>query len=348
MGGLMKLCGYPGRPPLMGPGNVAYRLASVHAAFGTLVALFNRRGTGCGDHVDVSLQDVLVSDPFLRVVTHYSVTGDILERLGHGQSSTVADTYKCKDGYVRIYVSQPDHWRRLLQWLGNPLELTDPKLEDVQSRFPLRSQIDRFVERQTSEMDAESLFEDFQAQRLAAAPINSPSAFLADKQTKYREYVVEVDHSHLERYRFPGDPYRFSESPWRVMRGAPRLDEHKEEVRREFSSPSRWSIGDVCGAPTATNSLLFKGIRVVSFPTGIVGPALASVLAQHGAEVISIEAGRVLRSPQRGKRWQLISDFESNHGKRRVAINMKHPEGQALAKQLIAKSDVVSENYAHA
>ena len=56
----------------------------------------------------------------------------------------------------------------------------------------------------------------------------------------------------------------------------------------------------------------FEGIRLISFPTGIVGPALASLMADHGAEVIAIEAGRTLRSPQRGQRWQVASDLESN------------------------------------
>ena len=37
MGGLMNLCGHPGRPPLVGPCELAYRLGSVHAAFGTPV-----------------------------------------------------------------------------------------------------------------------------------------------------------------------------------------------------------------------------------------------------------------------------------------------------------------------
>jgi len=68
-------------------------------------------------------------------------------------------------------------------------------------------------------------------------------------------------------------------------------------------------------------------------------------MAQHGAEVITIEAGRTLRSPQHGRRWQLAMDLESNHSKKRVAINMKHPEGLELAKKLIAKSDVVAENF---
>ena len=346
MGGLMNLCGHPGRAPLMGPCDVAYHLGSVHAAFGTLVALFNRRGTGHGDHVDVSLQDVLVSDPFLRIITRYSVTGEVPERTGHSQATTVAETYKCRDGYVRIFVNQPDHWRRFVEWLANPPELMDPQLENVPKRMPLRPLIDRLVEARTVKYDTSAFFEEFQSKRLAAAPINSPGAFLADKQTQHRGFVVEIADSPLGPHKFPGDPYEFSETPWNIQRGAPRPGEHQHEVAQAWSRPPAWlNESPADGATSATAKAAFKGIRVISFPTGIVGPALASLLAEHGAEVIAVEAGRALRSPQRGQRWQVASDLESNHSKKRVAINMKHADGLELAKKLIAKSDVVAENF---
>src|SRR5204863_7808987 len=99
------------------------------------------------------------------------------------------------------------------------------------------------------------------------------------------------NHSYLGRHRFPGDPYKFSESPWRVERGAPLLGEHQQEIAGEFTHPSQW-LAKVVGRPLsrATSVLPFDGVRVVSFPTGIVGPALGSLLAEHGAEVISVEA----------------------------------------------------------
>ncbi len=345
MGGLMNLCGHPGRAPLVGPCDVAYHLGSVHAAFGTLVALYNRRATGHGDHVEVSLQDVLVADPFLRIITRYSVTGEIPERTGHSQSTTVAETYRCKDGYVRIFCNQPDHWKRLVEWLGSPPELMDPKLAAVQNRHPLRPLLDRIIEARTLGFSTANFFEEFQAHRLAAAPINPASAFLEDRQTQHRRYVLEVDHSYLRRHCFPGDPYRLSESPWRIRRGAPLLGEHQPAVDNELARFSPWLERLRDSAERATLPLSFAGIRVLSFPTGIVGPALGSLLADHGAEVITIEAGRAVRSPQRGQRFQIASDLESHHNKKRIAINMKHPEGLALAKRLIALSDVVAENF---
>ena len=346
MGGLMNLCGHPERPPLVGPCDVAYHLGSVHSAFGTLVALYNRRKTGCGDRVETSLQDVLAADPFLRIMTRYGVTAEVPKRTGHSQPTTVAETYRCADGYVRIFCNQPDHWKRLVQWLGNPGELLDPKFEDVQNRLPLRPLLDRLIGERTIQYRAASFFDEFQSQRLAASPINPPSDFLADAQTKHREYVCEIDHPYLGRHRFPGDPYRFSESPYRIERAAPVLGEHQVQIGQELARPSVW-ISELAAQPIQPSSSrsLFEGVRVLSFPTGIVGPALGSLLAEHGAEVISIEAGRTMRSPQRGQRFQIASDLESHRNKKRVAINMKHPQGLALAAKLIAKSDVVAENF---
>ena len=343
MGGLMNLCGHPGRAPLMGPCDVAYHLGSVHAAFGTLVALFNRRLTGFGVHVEVSLQDVLVADPFLRLITRHSATGEIPERTGHSQSTTVAETYQCRDGYARVFVNQPDHWRRFVEWLGRPPELLDPKLENVQNRFPLRQVIDRLVEARTLNYDTKQFFDEFQSLRLAAAPINPPSAFLADEQTQHRKYLTTVDHTHLGRHAFPGDPYKFSESPWRIERGAPLLGEHQVEIGRELAKPSPWLTQHTgTDSPPAAGKNLFEGIRVISFPTGIVGPALGGLLAEHGAEVISIEAGRTAGGRQK---FQVAADLEGNRERKRLVIDMKHPDGVALVKRLIAKSDVVTENF---
>src|SRR6476660_927696 len=345
MGGLMSVCGHPGRAPLMGPCDVAYHLASVHAAFGTLVALFNRRESGRGEHVEVSLQEVLVADPFLRLITRYSVTGEITARTGHSQSTTVAETYQCKDGYARIFVNQTDHWRRFLEWLGRPPELLDPKYEAVQNRFPLRQMIDRLVEARTLNYETQKFFEEFQGLRLAAAPINPPSAFLADTQTRERKYLTSVEHPRLGSHQFPGDPYKFSESPWNIRRSAPLFREHQDRVPGDWSRPSAWLESENGRAASTSSRGLFEAVRVISFPTGVVGPALAGLLAEHGAEVIAIEAGRAPRSPQRGQKFQIASDLESNRDRKRIAVDMKHPEGVRLVKQLIAKSDVVVENF---
>jgi len=46
---------------------------------------------------------------------------------------------------------------------------------------------------------------------------------------------VEVPHPELGRsFTYPGAPYRFEKSPWRISRRAPLLGEHEEEVLGEL------------------------------------------------------------------------------------------------------------------
>lgn len=91
-----------------------------------------------------------------------------------------------------------------------------------------------------------------------------------------------------------------------------------------------------------------QGIRVLDFTRVLAGPAASLALADLGAEVIKIEppgAGDETRT------FPPIRDGEShyylsvNRGKKSIVIDLKSPEGVALAKDLAAQCDVVVENY---
>ena len=94
-----------------------------------------------------------------------------------------------------------------------------------------------------------------------------------------------------------------------------------------------------------------RGIRVLDMSIIIFGPATADYLGELGAEVIRVEmprTGDVMRivAPQ-GFYWKNVSPafFAQNHSKYHVAIDVHRPEGQELIRQLVAKSDVLIENF---
>src|SRR5438046_4165059 len=92
-----------------------------------------------------------------------------------------------------------------------------------------------------------------------------------------------------------------------------------------------------------------RGVRVVELCTLVFGPAAASFLAELGAEVIKVElppAGDTMRYLTPGTFWKEGSlGFQpANHNKYHIGLDVHHPEGQALFKQLVARSDVVIEN----
>ena len=86
------------------------------------------------------------------------------------------------------------------------------------------------------------------------------------------------------------------------------------------------------------------GLKVVDFSAVFAGPICTRLLSDCGADVIKIEppmGGDVIRGPF--GRSRLFAHF--NAGKRCVAIDLVHQEGQKLAHELIAEADVVVENY---
>lgn len=96
--------------------------------------------------------------------------------------------------------------------------------------------------------------------------------------------------------------------------------------------------------------LALQGVRVVDFTHFIAGPFATMILADMGAEVIKVEA------PGRGDDFRqyppMVPEFGggapyvwTNRNKRSIALDLKSPEGLALARQLIAKADVVVENF---
>ncbi|MGZ8154603.1 MAG: CaiB/BaiF CoA transferase family protein [Burkholderiales bacterium] len=97
-------------------------------------------------------------------------------------------------------------------------------------------------------------------------------------------------------------------------------------------------------------SLALEGIRVLDFSRVLAGPYCTMALGDLGADVVKIErpdGGDDLRG------WgpPFMPDGEStyflsvNRNKRSVALDLKNPEGRAIAVKLACASDVVVENF---
>lgn len=86
------------------------------------------------------------------------------------------------------------------------------------------------------------------------------------------------------------------------------------------------------------------GLRVVEFTHMIMGPSIGAILAGLGAEVIHVEPiGGDKTRELIGSGAGFFATF--NRGKSSICLNLKSPDGLAIAKQLIASADIVAENY---
>jgi len=88
------------------------------------------------------------------------------------------------------------------------------------------------------------------------------------------------------------------------------------------------------------------GLRVIDCSRLIAGGVLATVLADHGADVVKVEnprGGDPLRTwlRDRGELWWKVYA----RGKRSITLNLTAPRGQALLRRLLRDADVLIENY---
>ena len=91
-----------------------------------------------------------------------------------------------------------------------------------------------------------------------------------------------------------------------------------------------------------------RGVRVIEMGQLIAGPFAGKTLGEFGADVIKIEApgsGDPLRN------WRMIKDGTSvwwqvqSRNKRSIALDLRSPDGQDIARKLIAEADVLIENF---
>ena len=170
----------------------------------------------------------------------------------------------------------------------------------------------------------------------------APEDLLKDPQLGHRQFFRQVAVGSGEAVTLPGPPYRFSLTP--VTPGpAPLLGQgdgfEKRDPERTLNEP----------AGSATRPL--EGIRVIDFTWAAAGPYATLLLALLGAEVIKIESSRRPDPARRG----FMADYggidrspnfnELNLNKRCFQVNLTHPDGLSLVKQLISTGDVVVDNF---
>jgi crotonobetainyl-CoA:carnitine CoA-transferase CaiB-like acyl-CoA transferase len=95
--------------------------------------------------------------------------------------------------------------------------------------------------------------------------------------------------------------------------------------------------------------LKLSGIRVLDFSRFMAGPLVSSIMADHGAEVIKIEApdGDPTRAGRRSRDAQIAGDSFAvlNRGKQSVVLDLKQERDRDAACQLIATADVLVESF---
>lgn len=196
LSGLMGVTGFADGPPTRVGLPIADLLAPLYAVNGILAALIHRGRTGEGQHVQVSMLDCLAS---LVAEEHF----DIYERAGYAlRTGNYHDrlvpfgVYQTQDGHVAIVAMMPEWFRGLMEAIGRPELVDDPRYSTRGPRMQHAAMLNALIEDWTrARSNAEILAELHERRRIPSAAVRTPGQVLQDPGLRERGAVVDLVHA---------------------------------------------------------------------------------------------------------------------------------------------------------
>jgi crotonobetainyl-CoA:carnitine CoA-transferase CaiB-like acyl-CoA transferase len=339
--GFFYISGDPSLPPCKPPETQAYYFASLFATAGVLAALYRRERTGQGDHVDASMQETLGTHE--HIVRLWANEQQILKRAGSQHGSVApAKIFPCKDGFVYLYVTR-QHWKLFLDvWKDHPAVFDAPDWLNNVYRRAHADELNPAVEGFLSKFTMAEITTLLQEKGIPCVPVNTPLGFANDEHVQGRGFMAPVEHAGFGNTKQPAIPFVI-DGARPAVGSVPVLDSWRDnDVRRTQSVAVNSTV-------SAGNGPL-DGMRIVSFDHVLAGPYGTTILAELGADVIKVESSKGGMDPFRffgtGEDPNLSPRFlEFNRNKRSFTVNLKHPKGQGVLHDLVAKADAVLDNY---
>ena len=219
-----------GRPSVAPVGALGDIGAALFATIGILAALRHRDMTGTGQYVDIAMFDAMVA--MTDIVTNFWSMGLRNGNLG----PLIIDPFQASDGWFIIQVGRETHFEKLVETIGRPDFIDDPRfatregwvehLEDV-----LRPAIESWAAQHTRAEACAALG----AAGVAAGPCYTDEEVVNDPHVAERGMLVEIPRPDgvEQPVLTPGNPVKLSGTAEGPETGPPRLGEHTDAVLTE-------------------------------------------------------------------------------------------------------------------
>ena len=348
-GGLTSVTGEPGGKAEFsrGTSSLDWNGAMVNLE-ALLIALYVRNRTGKGLRINTSqFQSTLITAT--TRIAEFVATGIAPGPAGSDRPNIVPDqAFATSDGYVSVSAVNNRLFERLCAAIERPDLASDARFPTptgrVEHRTALIADLDGVFRTKTSDAwvtllrNARVPVGEFQKyDTLAESLLNNP-------QVQAQHLVTILEQTGGGDILSQQPHWTFDKTQPLIQRPSPMFGEHQDEVMAELAA---WQPKPAAALLPGGGGLAMAGLKVVDFSQGISGPLAGMQLGDLGADVIKIEPpeGDWMRQTPPFQGGESALHLQLNRNKRSIAVDLKTAEGVALAKQLVAKADVVIEGY---
>jgi crotonobetainyl-CoA:carnitine CoA-transferase CaiB-like acyl-CoA transferase len=248
MGGLMSITGAPDGEPMKVGVAVADMLTGLYATSAILASLNERRSSGKGQHIDLSLLDVQIAT-LANQGMNYLASGKSPKRQGNAHPNIVPyQAFATRDGHVVVAVGNDAQFSRFVSILGLGGLADDPRFRKNADRVVNRASLLEMLTGKIRAFAKADLLAALDAESIPAGPINEMHEVFADPHVVSRGLVVEQDLcSDGRTARLIGNPVRFSRTPVAYGAPPPRLGAHTFETLAGRLGMENAELADLAG-----------------------------------------------------------------------------------------------------
>jgi len=229
--GFMRMTGHPdGRPAKVG---IAINdiAAGATAIYSILAAELNRRATGEGDYIDISLVDAGLAWTVWESGAYFGSGEQPAPTGTRHRRSTPYQAYRTADGYVTIGANNDRLWRRLvLDVLERPDWLEEERFATLEARMAHIDELQEEIEDITGHRTTEEWIKALDRAGVPGGPVLTYEEALADPHINARGMIGELDHPIIGPMRTIAPPAKFDSLEFGIKGPAPWLGQHTSDV----------------------------------------------------------------------------------------------------------------------
>ena len=240
-GGVMSITGDADGPPLKPGVTLGDTGTGMLLAISILGALYRRRATGQGEHVEIAMQDAMLQ--YIRVALSSQATQKAAAKRNGAKIlsgfAVPSGTYPCKPGgandYVYVYTSRtnPSHWRRLLEVIGRKDLIGDARFDTAAARLGHEQEVDEMISAWTRQHNKREAMRILGDAGVPAGAVFDTMELTEDADFERRGIMQTMQHPTAGAFKMPGWPVRFAGRTPKVET-APLLGQHTHAILGEW------------------------------------------------------------------------------------------------------------------
>jgi len=249
--GLMSVAGppegAPGSAPMRTPVNLIDVSAGLFGAIAIMGALWHRRDTGRGQHIDTSLLDTAI---FLngQFSLGYLLNGMVTQRAGNRNPGTCpSEAFRTKDGYALLICATEGQWTSFCKELGKPEWAKDERFKTNPDRLKNSDLVYGMLNAEFSSRTTAECVDIIERAGVPGGPINDIAQVFNDPQVVHRGLQMSLPRGNGHAVPAIHSPLRFSETPV-DHRAPPMMGEHTDKVLKEVLGKSAEEIAKLKAA----------------------------------------------------------------------------------------------------